>query len=187
MAPPAPSGRHIPGFSAPAVGFEQPFAMLEACHERVQRSLALLGRLRAHVRLQGADESARQAARDVLRYFDIAAPLHHEDEELHVFPLLLAQAEPGVQALVRSLQDDHVRMVADWAAARVALQALAQGVIQGFAESQEVLLDRFSDRYADHIRQEEQAAYPAALHLLEPAALDRMGREMAVRRGATRD
>jgi len=26
------------------VGFEQPFAMLEACHERVQRTLGLLDR-----------------------------------------------------------------------------------------------------------------------------------------------
>ena len=52
----------LPGFNAPAVGFEQPFAMLEACHERVQRTLGLLQRLRDHVRAQGADEQARQAA-----------------------------------------------------------------------------------------------------------------------------
>ncbi|RYF75253.1 MAG: hemerythrin domain-containing protein, partial [Comamonadaceae bacterium] len=86
MATTSASAREIPGFNAPGVGFEQPFAMLEACHERVQRTLALLGRLRGHVQAHGADEPARQAARDVLRYFDIAAPLHHEDEELHVFP-----------------------------------------------------------------------------------------------------
>ena len=65
----------LPGFNAPSVGFEQPFAMLEACHERVQRTLALLQRLRAHVLEYGADVPAQQAARDVLRYFDIAAPL----------------------------------------------------------------------------------------------------------------
>jgi hemerythrin-like domain-containing protein len=184
MVSSTPSAHHIPGFSAPAVGFEQPFAMLEACHERVQRTLALLGRLREHVRQQGADESARQAAVDVLRYFDIAAPLHHEDEELHVFPPLLAQATPEVQMLVHRLQDDHVRMVADWAAARVPLQALAQGAIQGFSESDETLFERFVERYADHICHEEHHAYPAALHLLKPDSLDRMGQEMAGRRGA---
>lgn len=79
----------LPGFNTPAVGFEQPFAMLEACHERVERTLTLLSRLRSYLREQAVDDAARQAARDVLRYFDIAAPLHHEDEELHVFPLLL--------------------------------------------------------------------------------------------------
>lgn len=68
--------------------------MLEACHERVQRTLGLLGRLREHVRKQGVDNDARQAARDVLRYFDIAAPLHHQDEELHVFPCCSPRPRP---------------------------------------------------------------------------------------------
>ena len=184
MASTSAPARHVPGFSAPAVGFEEPFAMLEACHERVQRTLTLLDRLREHVRQQGADESARQAARDVLRYFDVAAPLHHEDEELHVFPLLLAQAAPEMRTLVQRLQQDHVDMVADWAAARVPLQALAHGEIEGFSESAEALFDRFEARYASHIHHEERQAYPAALHLLEPAVLGRMGQEMAHRRGA---
>ena len=105
--------------------------MLEACHERVQRTLALLGRLRTHVQHQGCEESARQAARDVLRYFDIAAPLHHQDEELHVFPPLLTQGPPEVAALVQRLLQDHQDMAADWAAARLPLQALADGHASG--------------------------------------------------------
>lgn len=181
----APPGRPLPGFSTPAVGFEQPFAMLEACHERVQRTLALLDRLRTHVRQQGADDSARRAAKDVLRYFDIAAPLHHEDEELHVFPLLLSESAPEVRALVRRLQADHVAMAADWSAARGALQSLAAGDLQDFSAADEILLDRFAQRYAAHILEEEGQAYPAALSLLEPATLACIGQEMARRRGAT--
>jgi hypothetical protein len=42
----------LPGFNTPAVGFEQPFAMLEACHERVERTLTLLSRLRSYLREQ---------------------------------------------------------------------------------------------------------------------------------------
>ena len=182
--PSGPTARHLPGFSAPAVGFEQPFAMLEACHERVQRTLALLARLRAHVRQHGADTDARQAARDVLRYFDIAAPLHHEDEELHVFPLLRAQASSDVQTLVQRLQQDHLAMTADWAAARVPLLALAESAVAPFTPGDEAALDRFSQRYADHIAAEEGTAYPTALALLGPATLVAMGQEMAARRGA---
>ena len=185
---PAPASaaapRHLPGFSAPAVGFEQPFAMLEACHERLQRTLGLLGRLREHVRQQGVDHDARQAARDVLRYFDIAAPLHHQDEELHVFPLLLAEATPEVRALVTRLQQDHVAMTADWAAARAGLQALLHENATGFTPQDEAALDRFAMRYDAHIAAEEGMAYPAAAALLPPAALEVMGREMAARRGA---
>ena len=173
----------LPGFNAPAVGFEQPFAMLEACHERVQRTLGLLQRLRDPVRAQGADEQARQAARDVLRYFDLAAPLHHEDEELHVFPLLLAQGAPDVVALVQRLQQDHVQMAADWAAARAPLVALCDGDAQPLGAAGDAL-DRFASRYAGHIAAEEGAAYPAAAALLAQDALAAMGREMAARRGA---
>lgn len=176
----------LPGFNTPAVGFEEPFAMLEACHERVQRTLALLGRLREHVEQQGSDDSARQAARDVLRYFDIAAPLHHEDEELHVFPPLLDHGSPAVVALVRRLLKDHQDMGTDWAAARQPLQALADGQASAFSAADEAALERFAWRYARHIEDEEGVAYPAVLQLLPPEALAPMGREMAARRQVPR-
>lgn len=176
---------NLPGFNTPAVGFEQPFAMLEACHERVQRTLALLQRLREHVQALGAaDEPARQAARDVLRYFDVAAPLHHEDEELHVFPRLLARGEPDVVALVQRLQHDHVCMAADWAVARKPLQALAEGRQATFADGDNAVFERFAARYGSHIAGEESMAYPAAQVLLAPADAASMGQEMAARRGA---
>lgn len=184
------SARQLPGFNTPSVGFEDPFAMLQACHERVLRTLALLDRLRAHVLHHGADDAARQAARDVLRYFDVAAPLHHQDEELHVFPLLQAGATAEVQALVSRLQQDHACMTADWAAARAVLQPLAaqgEGAEDAalpfrFSPQDNAVLDRFATRYGDHIAAEEGIAYPAALQLLPPATLAAMGREMAARR-----
>ncbi len=184
----------LPGVRSPGVGFEQPFEMLEACHERVLRSLDLLQRLRAHVRSHGGDASARQAAQDVLRYFDIAAPLHHEDEERHVFPPLLARAGAGrsdggaqaaaaVAQLVRQLQRDHIAMAAAWDAARGPLQALAQGGLDAFAPDHEAAFDRFAALYADHLRHEDATVYPAAQALLAPDTVQQMGQEMARRRG----
>lgn len=181
---PGAAARHLPGFSTPAVGFDEPFAMLQACHERVQRTLDLLARLRDHVHKRGPDQAARDAARDVLRYFDIAAPLHHQDEELHVFPLLLAQGSATMQALVERLQDDHRHMAADWAAARLPLQQLVGGEAAAFTPDDDMAMDRFARRYADHIAAEEGSAYPAAEALLAPRALAGMGQEMAARRGA---
>ncbi len=176
----------LPGFNTPAVGFEQPFAMLEACHERVERTLTLLARLRAYLSEQPADDAARQAARDVLRYFDMAAPLHHEDEELHVFPLLLARGAPSVVALVHQLQQDHVCMAADWAAARGALLAVSEGRAAGFSAQDEAQLDQFAQRYGQHIQAEEGTAYPSAQALLPQEELHSMGLEMAGRRRSTK-
>ncbi|MGD9775023.1 hemerythrin domain-containing protein [Diaphorobacter sp.] len=174
----------LPGMHTPGAGFDEPFEMLDACHDRVRRSLDLLRRLRQHLHARGCDESARQAARDVLRYFDIAAPLHHQDEELHVFPPLLAPGgDEQLAALVRQMQRDHVLMAERWAAARGALQELAQGRLTAFAPAHEAAFDRFADCYADHLRHEDDRIYPAARAALAPDARHAMGGEMAARRG----
>ncbi|GAB1385570.1 hemerythrin domain-containing protein [Melaminivora sp.] len=177
----------LPGLHSPGAGFDEPFAMLDACHERVRRSLDLLQRLRAYLQDKGCDDSARQAARDVLRYFDIAAPLHHEDEELHVFPALLAgSADAGLIALVRRLQADHLLMAQRWSLARGALQALAQGESQQFSNADEAALQAFVASYADHLRHEDESIYPAAQALLNASQTQAMGQDMAHRRGAGR-
>lgn len=183
MASPS-RGIPLPGFGAPAVGFDTPFEMLEACHERVQRTLALQQRLREHLQATGCDASAQSAARDVLRYFDIAAPLHHEDEERHVFPVLQTSQEPGIQAAVARLQADHVAMAGRWALARAALLALAEGRITEFSVAQEAALAAFAAGYAEHIGLEENLVYPAARAAMSAVALEAMAQDMKKRRGA---
>jgi hemerythrin-like domain-containing protein len=169
--------------SGPGPGFEQPFEMLEACHERVARMLALLERLREHLTGHGADTSAREAARDVMRYFDQAAPQHHQDEELHVFPPLIEQGHPETVALVRRLQQDHVQMEARWREAREVLAAIQAGRLQALSPAHEAALDGFAGLYGGHIEAEEGLAYPAAAALLDAPALAAMGAEMMRRRG----
>lgn len=171
--------------ASPGAGFEQPFEMLEACHERVHRMLGLLARLRAHVLRHGVDVQARQAARDVMRYFDIAAPQHHRDEELHVFPRLLREADPAVVAVVRRLQQDHGQMELRWAAARVVLLRVADGQVQRLAPEDEAALDAFAGLYGDHIAAEEGIAYPRARALMDERDIAEAGQEMMRRRGVT--
>lgn len=121
------TGTSLPGFGPPAVGFDTPFDMLMVCHERVLRTLALQERLCAHSQTTGCDGSACSAARDILRYFDLAAPLHHEYEELHVFPALEASAKYPLRAAVAQLQNAHDAMTEGWVGVRVAFLALAKG------------------------------------------------------------
>jgi hemerythrin-like domain-containing protein len=162
---------------------EQPFDMLEACHQRVHRMLKLLARLRAHVGDKGVDAQAQQAARDVMRYFDLAAPQHHMDEELHVFPPLLAQGDPRIVAIVQRLQRDHLAMESNWARARTVLQLVADGAVQHLTPADEAALDTFGGLYDAHIEAEEQIAYPSARGLLDSGTLAQAGEEMARRRG----
>lgn len=169
--------------SAPAVGFEQPFEMLEACHDRVRRSLDLLARLIVHVDRHGHDEQSRSAARDVLRYFDLAAPHHHEDEERHVFPRLLASGDDRLVQTVQRLRADHERMVRCWSDLRPALAAWAEVGAQGPADARmRALAETFQALYAGHLPIEEGLVFPAARSRCDGATIDSMGREMQQRR-----
>lgn len=162
--------------AGPAVGFDQPFEMLLACHDRVRRSLDLLLRLQAHAATHGADEQARDAARDVLRYFDLAGPKHHEDEERHVLPRLRAK---GQDELADRLAADHAEMSRQWAAVRPALEALRDGSAQSLDAA---ACQAYAALYAAHMAAEEGQAFPAASRQLGTEALAAMGAEMAGRR-----
>lgn len=176
-------GRALPGFDSPAAGFEQPYEMLAACHERVQRSLDLLGRLVDYISDKGHDAQTRSAAADVLRYFDIAAPLHHQDEELHVFPLLLEQADPSLHKAVLRLQADHRQMETLWAEVRAALRRWTEPACTESVDAPtRASIERFRGIYGGHIEAEEGLVFPAARAAMDAAAQDAMGREMQARR-----
>lgn len=181
--------QELPGFVTPAVGLDQPFEMLSACHERVQRTLRLLEKIVAHVQTHGPDEKASDAAVDVLRYFDLAAPRHHEDEEQHVFPLLLQQNDAVLTHAVTRMQADHLQMTAQWARLRESLVGLSQAsdgsaTFSALALQQEAA--KFIALYADHVHTEDTLLYPAAIALADPALLARMSADMRARRTVSR-
>lgn len=158
--------------------------MLVACHERVERSLALMERLAAHVQEHGADTQAQQAAQDVMRYFDIAAPAHHDDEERHVFPLIERQPASALTACVARLRADHESMRHRWPQVRADLASIASGVTPDAASRHAwPRWQAFIALHRDHLQVEETLLYPASLPLADAAMRQRMGREMAERRG----
>ena len=176
----------LPGHSAPAAGFEEPFEMLATCHERVERMLALQGKLQRHLLDKGCDEPARQAARDVMRYFDLAAPLHHQDEELHVFPALLSGPDTALHALVARLIQNHRDMEVAWVEARRVLLAIADSLESSWTPltlEQTAALTEFAGLYRQHLDDEDNVAYPAAQAALSPDAVLAMSEDMMQRRG----
>ncbi|NML14808.1 hemerythrin domain-containing protein [Azohydromonas caseinilytica] len=175
----------LPGLHSPAAGFDEPFEVLAACHDRVRRSLDLLQRLVAHVDQHGADAQARDAARDVARYFNVAAPAHHEDEERHVLPLLRASADAALQAAAQRMLSDHERIRASWQALEPALQALQRGEVSPALPQ---VAQDFVQAHDGHLELEDGLAFPGARAQQEGAAdgeaqREAMGREMATRRG----
>ena len=151
----------------------------------MQERCRLLQRLLQHVAAQGADAQAQEAAANILRYFDLAAPHHHEDEERHVFPRLLASDDPELVQCVRTLQQQHHEMAANWQQLRPLLLAVQQGQAPDLT-AHTALIDRFVALYETHIALEEGLAFPAGFAGMPSEQRTQMGEEMASRRGATR-
>ncbi|UGA39749.1 hemerythrin domain-containing protein [Chromobacterium haemolyticum] len=80
--------------SAAAPSFEQPLEMLQACHDKIRRFCDQLDQLPSYIEQHGVDEAARNTIDGLVRYFDLAGPAHHSDEEDELFPLILERVCP---------------------------------------------------------------------------------------------
>jgi hemerythrin-like domain-containing protein len=174
----------FPGFPASPASPEAPLEMLSACHSRIERQCATLRRLVPHVATHGANEEARTAAANVMRYFDSSAAHHHADEEEDLFPALLESMAGSDAVCLRDLTDalkaDHRALASDWQRVRAALEEIAAGTSARLpSEDVEALIGR----YERHIEREETELLPMAARLLSDEELAHIGRAMRRRRG----
>jgi hemerythrin-like domain-containing protein len=174
-------------FRTPAAGFDQPLELWLACHDRVRRMTGLLERLHEHLGNMGADDAARVTAATIRRYFDEAAPRHHEDEEVDLFPLLrrLLPAKaperlPEVEQALARLEADHASLGRVWQALRPALEAVERGEP---ARLDAGAVRTFADGYRGHCEVEDTIVADALRLCLDGADLDALGQAMAERRG----
>ncbi|MDP3671464.1 MAG: pyridoxamine 5'-phosphate oxidase [Telluria sp.] len=167
-----------------APGFDQPIAVLKHCHDRIRKQLATMQKLLAHLPQHGADSQARQAAQAILAYFEKAAPLHHEDEEHNLVPMLLAVAKDDDAALldelVPGILEDHRQMDAMWQSLQAQLAAIASGSAATLGPAE---VERFVQRYTAHMEREETQIAPMAKRLFSAADMAQLGAAMQLRRG----
>jgi pyridoxamine 5'-phosphate oxidase len=167
-----------------APGFDQPIAVLKHCHDRLRKQLQTLDKLLPHLAAHGADEQAQQAAAAVIKYFDKAAPLHHEDEEHDLLPMLQSTARGDDAALLAQLGptilDEHRQMDAMWQGLHEQLRAIASA---GGATLRESDVRRFADMYDAHMAREESHIAPMAKRIFSAAQMAALGQAMQLRRG----
>jgi len=167
-----------------APDFSQPIAVLKHCHDRIRKQLQTLQKLLAHLPRHGADAEAQQAAQAVLKYFNTAAHLHHEDEEHNLLPMLQATARGADATLLAQLAPailaDHQQMEQDWTIIKTQLEQIANGKSSALSAED---VTRFCDAYAAHMMVEEGDIAPMAKRLFSPEQMAQLGSAMQVRRG----
>jgi hemerythrin-like domain-containing protein len=164
-------------------GYDDPLRLIHSAHVRIEQRTALLVELCKHVTASGVDETARKTADAVLRYFEEASVLHHEDEELDLFPKLLESTPPAgrkkVEHTLAKLTEHHKEMHALQAQLRPCLVAMTQGRAVHLDPG---LCVRIHDLYVEHIDIEERDIIPLAQKRLSPSAVRALGESMAARR-----
>lgn len=170
----------------PSANFEQPLEMLAACHERIERELLNLEGLDDYLKKYGCDAEARSTAQAVLRYFESAGEMHHQDEDDDLFPLVRTQAakkgRAEIAAVIDELEREHATMNGQWNRLRERLQAIAGG--EAHLDAEEV--SRFAWLYRRHMERESAAVLPFAREALDTQQRAALGERMAARRGLTR-
>lgn len=167
-----------------APNFETPLAMLTECHRRVEEQCSLLQRLVPYLAAHGVDRAAADAAKVVLRHFDLTAPKHHADEEEDLFPALIESMAGSdavcLQEVVRSLRADHETLEQQWRSLRTVLVEAVDGKPVTLDEA---AVNAFARHYEAHIASEESELLPMAKRLLSSEVIEEIGRSMRRRRG----
>lgn len=167
-----------------APGFDRPIDVLAHCHTRIRKQLATLHKLLTHLPKHGADVDAQQAAHAVLRYFNDAAPLHHEDEEENLLPQLEITAggedASQLQALLPTLLKEHREMERLWLALDRQLSTIATGQSAQLSEND---VAQFASLYEAHMHREENVIAPMAKRLFSTGQMQQLGDAMRARRG----
>jgi pyridoxamine 5'-phosphate oxidase len=167
-------------------GFDQPIAVLKHCHGRIRKQIATLQKLLVHLPTFGANPEAQQAANAVLRYFEVAAPHHHADEEQDLLPVLQALAQDDDARLIREILpqilQEHHQMDALWPPLAGQLKEIASGR-SAELDAQNVKL--FSEMYSAHMEKEETHIAPMALRLFSAEQMTALGQAMQARRKIT--
>ncbi len=167
------------GLTESLPGFDQPLALLRACHTKILTHCDLLEALAASLDDADREEEVRAAARRVMNYFPTSARLHHQDEEIDLFPLLIRQSLK-LADLVHGLKQEHRQLDELWGAIASDLKRP-----QDIAD-RTVFIDRvhaFCELNRRHVRRENLELLPRAEGIMSSRQLKDLGTAMAARRG----
>lgn len=172
----------------PESDFSQPIGMLEDCHKRILHFMGLLAGLADSPSTSELGPADRDSLEKALRYFREAAPRHNADEEESLFPEMRRHWPDGAGAVLTqlaALEADH-----RWVETQhneiddLGRRWLFAGNlgIQERARFKAIVhpLHRF---YKHHIAIEEEQVFPAARKILSASEQEKVGQEMADRRG----
>jgi hemerythrin-like domain-containing protein len=158
--------------------------MVLECHERIRRFVSLAEVLAAPP-ADATPEQISEAARDVLRYFTVALPLHEEDEEKSIAPRLAGKSlGADAERTLAELAPQH-REIEELVAALMRRWREIAGEPERIGTLRTVIgapTKRLKQLFDAHLEGEEKRLLPAVRKALDKDELAKIKDEIAARR-----
>jgi len=177
---PSDQTRSLPGLTPIDPGLlSAPIDYLHAVHLREREVCAMLDRVADLGRVSGTN------AKSIMSFLSDELPLHLEDEETDLFPLLQVRCseEDEIDRLLKRLRTDHRH--ADFDTPRIT--AILQGATPEIEPTACGALRRYADHARRHLILENAILLPFARLRLNARDISRLRAGMARRRGIAND
>lgn len=148
-----------------AAGTQAPLQDFSKSHDQF---VTLLESAAGLPELVAAASQARSRAADLVKMFRHSVLVHHEDEELELFPAVLETALDGEEArqarlMVDQLVAEHRDVARLWKLLEPSIEAVARGYLPDLDRA---LLDELVRQFLAHVRHEEDDFLPFAHRVL---------------------
>lgn len=163
--------------SAHFASWDDPIEMLYACHSKVKMFCKQLAILPDYLAKNGVNQAVKNDVQQIITYFNLSAPLHHDDEEKDFFPALVKHV-PQAQADIDKLENEHIVLHQNWALLSAQLTQLLNDERNHVDRD---LIAAFIAGYDHHISLEEPLFELGKAHLSKEE-LQAMGKIMFNRR-----
>jgi len=165
--------------------FDKPIELLLSCHEKILHFSSALSDLSVALKKEGWSNEITSSANQIRRYFNIASPEHHLDEEHHLFPAIIA-LDPALQhaesieiiQLINRMIKEHVESDALWQTLDTMLEEKSENF-----NTLVKLANKFKASMHEHARIENEHIFPYAKTHINKAELKKIGLAIAERRG----
>lgn len=159
-----------------------PIANCVAFHQLIRRQCGSLEALVKDLTRFHVDNTIRNRAAVIVRFFDVDARKHHADEELIFFPRLLAldldaAAKAELAALLDVLSKDHRALDEAWQP----LRQLLLNILDGKTDWGHVDVTTFVTLHHHHLHKEDSSVFPLARRHFSDEALQELHHAIVTR------
>ncbi len=139
---------------------------LQQLYDEHETILMAVDRLRNTIDSHDLAGRAKELRALLLFFREYADDYHHQKEEAILFPALV-EANPGIEALIGSLEDHHALFRESLATAEAAMNGMDWEIASA-------TFDKYASDLIDHISAENNELFVAAEDLLSEAEMERM-------------